>query len=50
MWDMGSGRSVIYSGVKLLSALYVSIAFLYLILFDTGSHPSSSNMKADGVA
>ena len=28
----------------------MSIALLYLILFDTGSHPNSWNMKADGVA
>ena len=40
---------VIYSGVSLFRALYVSTALLYVRRLLVGCHPNSLNIVADGV-
>ena len=42
--DIGFNKFVIYAGVKLLNALNVKIAVLYINCVGIDSHPTSSNM------
>ena len=42
--DIGINNSDIYKGVRLLSALYVSTAFLKLYLFSMVGHPKALNI------
>ena len=47
--DTGLSRPDIYAGAKLLSALYVNTALLYIKCLGMESHSSLSNMIVEGV-
>ena len=47
--ETGFNKFVIYSGVSIFRALYVSTALLYVRRLLIGCHPNSLNIVADGV-
>ena len=48
--DIGISSSVIYKGVRLLSALYVSTTFISLCRFSMVGHPKKLNISEEAVS